>query len=42
LPGWDGVAWKIAALQNDTRITGRLVTAFPDLPARPAAACFLV
>ena len=29
---WDGSAWRIAALQNETRITGRLVTGFPDLP----------
>ena len=29
---WDGNSWKLAALQNDTRISGRLVTAFPDLP----------
>src|SRR6185503_7088 len=29
---WDGAAWKLAALQNETTITGRLVTAFPDLP----------
>ena len=29
---WDGSAWQLAALQNETRIAGRTVTAFPDLP----------
>jgi hypothetical protein len=29
---WDGGTWKLAALQNETRISGRTVTGFPDLP----------